>query len=176
MVNLEYARDVQPILRRSCVACHSAKAGKQPAGNLDLDADDEIVEIPNKGQWPGSYYRLAADATAQFGHKPVIHNGVWRQTNASRYIRKFQSRRSLLVWKIYGRRLDGWSNDDFPTARDPGDPAMRFQEIGLDVTTDVDRIAAFLRKRSKGRKVIFTTYQSGDVTARAARKARRVFE
>jgi hypothetical protein len=122
VVNLEYARDVQPILRRSCVACHTSKEGQLPAGNLDLDADDEIVKIPNRGSWPGSYYRLAADATAKFGHPPVIHNGTWRQTNASRYIRKFQSRRSLLVWKIYGRRLDGWSNDDFPTARDPGDP------------------------------------------------------
>jgi hypothetical protein len=122
VVNLEYARDVQPILRRSCVACHTAKEGKQPAGNLNLDADDEIVKVPNRGSWPGSFYRLAVDATAKFGHKPVIHNGAWRQTNASRYIRKFQSRRSLLVWKIYGRRLDGWSNDDFPTARQPGDP------------------------------------------------------
>ena len=27
-----------------------------------------------------------------------------------------------MVWKIYGRRLDGWTNDDFPTARTPGDP------------------------------------------------------
>ena len=52
----------------------------------------------------------------------MIHNGTWRQTNASRYIRKFQSRRSLLVWKIYGERRDGWSNDDFPTADTPGDP------------------------------------------------------
>ena len=29
-----------------------------------------------------------------------------------------------------------------------GDPSMRFQEIGVDVTTEVDRIAKFLRKRS----------------------------
>src|SRR5262245_54871901 len=33
----------------------------------------------------------------------------------------FQSRRSLLVWKIFGERLDGWSNDDFPTETTPGD-------------------------------------------------------
>ena len=51
----------------------------------------------------------------------MIHNGQWRQTNASRYIRKFQSRRSLLVWKIFGERLDGWTNDDFPTEKTPGD-------------------------------------------------------
>ena len=34
----------------------------------------------------------------------------------------FQSRRSLLIWKIFGQRLDGWSNDDFPTETVPGDP------------------------------------------------------
>lgn len=120
VVNVEYFRDVQPILKRSCVACHSARDGKVPAGNLDLDADTETVRQPNRGQWPGTYYRLAADSQAKFGHKPVIHNGSWRQTNASRYIRKFQSRRSLLIWKVYGQRLDGWSNDDFPTAHEPG--------------------------------------------------------
>jgi len=26
-----------------------------------------------------------------------------------------------LIWKIYGQRLDGWTNDDFPTASVPGD-------------------------------------------------------
>jgi hypothetical protein len=122
VVNVEYFRDVQPILRRSCAACHTVKDGRQPAGNLNLDADGELVSIPNRGKWPGTYYRLAADSAAKFGHKPVIHNGTWRQTNASRYIRKFQSRRSLLVWKIYGERRDGWSNNDFPTAGKPGDP------------------------------------------------------
>jgi predicted helicase len=62
------------------------------------------------------------------------------------------------------------------TIGDSGDPAMRFQEIGVDVTTDVERVAAFLRKRETGQKVIFTTYQSGKVTAEAARLARRVFD
>jgi hypothetical protein len=28
-----------------------------------------------------------------------------------------------LVWKIHGRRTDGWKNDDFPTETTPGDPA-----------------------------------------------------
>lgn len=118
--NVEYHRDVRPILQRSCAACHSSKA-KTLAGNLDLDADAETVKAGFQGSFPGTYYRLAVDNRAQFGHKPVIHNGTWRQTNASRYVRKFQSRRSLLTWKIFGRRLDGWTNDDFPTARVPGD-------------------------------------------------------
>ena len=33
-----------------------------------------------------------------------------------------QSRRSLLIWKLYGKRLDGWDNDDFPYEATPGDP------------------------------------------------------
>lgn len=35
---------------------------------------------------------------------------------------------------------------------DKGDPTMRFQEIGVDVTTDVIRIASFLQKHSQGQK------------------------
>ena len=67
--------------------------------------------------------RLANDSDATFGLPPVIGNGTWRQTNASRYLRPFQSRRSLLVWKIFGQRLDGWSNADHPTESMPGNPA-----------------------------------------------------
>ena len=56
------------------------------------------------------------------------------------------------------------------------DPAMRFQELGVDVTTKVGEITAFLKKRTSARKVVFTTYQSGVVTAKAARKAKRTFD
>ena len=37
-------------------------------------------------------------------------------------MRYFQARRSLLIWKVFGQRLDGWSNDDFATEAVPGDP------------------------------------------------------
>ncbi len=118
--NVEYYRDIKPLLDRSCAACHTQKNGNPPA-KLVLD-DETKINAPNRGiSVPGTYYRLAIDREAKFGHKPVIHNGQWRQTNASRYIREFQSRRSLLVWKIYGQRTDGWTNDDFPTEKVPGD-------------------------------------------------------
>ncbi|MBI1831771.1 MAG: hypothetical protein HYR84_10010 [Planctomycetes bacterium] len=120
VVNVEYHRDIKPLLDRSCVACHTANGGREPAGKLVLD-DDKVMPVPNRPAVPGTYYRLAMDREAKFGHKPVIHNGQWRQTNVSRYIREFQSRRSLLIWKIYGERLDGWTNDDFPTEKVPGD-------------------------------------------------------
>ena len=116
--NVEYYRDIKPILDRSCAGCHTGKSTK-PAGNLVLD-DDTIVNLPDADDVPGTYYRLAMDYGARFGHKPII--GSWRNHNASRYIRMFQSRRSLLIWKVFGKRMDGWENDDFPTETVPGDP------------------------------------------------------
>lgn len=112
-VDVEYYRDIKPILQRSCVQCH-AKSGVNQA-RLVLD-DDTVVN-----GYENTYHRLANDSEARYGIAPVISNRTWRQTNASRYLRMFQSRRSLLVWKIFGRRLDGWSNTDFPTETVPGD-------------------------------------------------------
>jgi mono/diheme cytochrome c family protein len=118
-VNVEYHRDIRPILKRSCAACHTAKGEKEPAGNLNLDADDELVQTEQAGKVPGTYYRLAMDERAKFGHKPVGYDS-WGYPNASRYVRMFQSRRSLLVWKVHGERLDGFHNDDFPSESKPG--------------------------------------------------------
>src|SRR5262249_42485364 len=113
----EYHRDIKPILARSCVACHTKDAA-EPAGNLVLDDESEI-SYEHHGKFPGTYYRVAVDERAKFGHKPVGYDS-WGYPNASRYIRKLQARRSLLVWKIFGRRLDGFSNDDHPSETKPG--------------------------------------------------------
>jgi hypothetical protein len=126
--SVEFHRDIKPILERSCVACHMHKSDK-PAGNLVLD-DEQIMIITVASDKPvhasnvravGTYVRLAADADGRFGHKPLTKAG-WKDLNASRYIKAMQSRGSLLVWKIFGQRLDGWSNDDFPYEAVPGDP------------------------------------------------------
>ncbi|MCI0683584.1 MAG: hypothetical protein L0Y71_15880 [Gemmataceae bacterium] len=130
--NIEYFRDVQPILKRSCVMCHTAKDGKAPAGKLDLDADHEQVNVDNLGKFPGTYVRLALDERAKFGHKPAGWDS-WGSMQASRYIRKFQARRSLLVWKIYGERLDGFSNDDHPSETKPGSGVLAFKGQEVDV-------------------------------------------
>jgi hypothetical protein len=130
-LNVEYFRDVQPILKKSCVACHSSKADKL-AGNLNLDADAEKINSEHRGQFPGTYYRLALDDGAKFGHKPVGWDS-WGAMQASRYIRKMQSRRSLFVWKIFGRRLDGFSNDDHPSESEPGKGDLVFKGKQVDV-------------------------------------------
>jgi len=118
-VTVEFYRDIRPILQSRCVSCHT-QSNPTPPGNLVLDdytlyGDDGL---------PGDYERLADDQDARWGYPPLVTVGhpVWRQTNASRYIRMFQSRRSLLIWKLFGQRLDGWSNADHPTESVPGDP------------------------------------------------------
>jgi hypothetical protein len=129
--NVEFYRDVKPIFDRSCIACHTQK-WQQPAGNLVLD-DEAIVSgsVPYRGSAAvsGTYNRLVMDSQAKYGHKPLISS--WRG-EPTRYIRMFQSRRSLLVWKVHGRRTDGWSNDDFPTEQVPGD-ARTLQHKGKPI-------------------------------------------
>jgi len=151
VVTVEYWRDIKPILERSCTACHSSRApalaqaprtdkaaGEAPdgpAGHLDLDADDQLVRHEHQ-DYPGTYYRLALDEGATFGYKPIGYDS-WGYPNASRYIRKMQSRRSLLVWKIHGKRLDGFSNDDHPSEAEPG--AGYFMHRGQRVPIDSNR-------------------------------------
>ncbi|MCB1032381.1 MAG: hypothetical protein KDD47_00925, partial [Acidobacteria bacterium] len=116
LADVEFHRDIRPLLQRSCVACHT-QTDPTPPGNLVLD------DLTLYDGLPGDYKRLADDQDADWGYPPIITFGpVWRQTNASRYVRMFQSRRSLLMWKIFGERLDGWTNADHPTETVPGDP------------------------------------------------------
>ena len=138
--NVEYYRDIKPILDRSCVACHGQK-NEQPPGELVLD-DAKTVDLPNADDVPGTYYRLAMDYAGRFGRPPLI--GSWLHANASRYVRMFQSRRSLLVWKVFGRRTDGWTNDDFPTEKVAGDAGTLEQRGKAVVDTPENRNRADL--------------------------------
>ena len=135
VVDVEFLRDIRPILQSRCVSCHT-KNDATPPGELVLDDTDLVNGLP------GDYARLADDQQARWGYKPVISNGSWRQTNASRYVRPFQSRRSLLVWKVFGARLDGWTNSDHPTESSPGNAATLPNgadpnEADIDYTGDI---------------------------------------
>jgi len=117
VVDVEFIRDIRPIFTRSCVPCHTSATNPAP-GNFVLN------DYTISNGLPGDYRRLADDSAAQWGHPPVIGQGAgWRQSNASRYIRMFQSRRSLLTWKVFGKRMDGWTNEDHPTESVPGNAA-----------------------------------------------------
>jgi RNA polymerase sigma factor (sigma-70 family) len=102
--NVEFYRDVKPILEKSCTACHSGKLEK-PAGGLVLDnygpTNEKLFGYSVKNI-PQTYSNLA-DPTA-------LHTG-WKK--GTRTIWSMQSRRSPLIWKIFGKRLDGFQNDEF---------------------------------------------------------------
>ena len=115
-VNVEFYQDIRPLLQGNCVSCHTKNSDMPPA---QLVLDDYSVN--QKTLLPNDYSRLCNDGRAKWGIPPVIKNDRWRNTNASRYVRKFQSRRSLLTWKLFGTRLDGWNNEDHPTESIPGD-------------------------------------------------------
>ena len=87
VLNVEYHRDIKPIFARSCVACHSTKLEK-PAGGLVLDDERRLKDQ----QGPATYHALL--------------NGT--DANKQRYIWPSQSRTSVLTWKLFGRRTDGF--------------------------------------------------------------------
>ena len=130
--NVEYHRDVKPILERSCVACHTQKSDK-PAGNLVLD-DDAHGRGPEPGRRsastsrvPGTYARLAADAKGEYGIKPLHRHG-WTEPDRL----ALRSRDAVAAQpadledlRPAARRLD---NDDFVHETVPGDPtSLRYQ-------------------------------------------------
>jgi hypothetical protein len=99
--DVEFYRDIKPLLDRSCVACHAKELDK-PAGKLVLNKYDPIerdwrvpwaenVHLRSRLQLPYTYVRL------------------------TQYSWAFQARRSPLIWKVYGQRLDGFHNDDIPS-------------------------------------------------------------
>jgi hypothetical protein len=98
------------------------------------------VSTARAGRQPGSYARLAADQGAGFmpvlfGHKPP-NGGIWGNHQASRYVWKLQARRSLLAWKVHGRRLDGFRDEDFTTEKVPGDnTTLQFKGRAVDPRT-----------------------------------------
>ena len=104
--------------------------------------DDDLMKRPTTiscrllanaaaGKVPGTFLRLALDHGGKFGHKSVSGSRTVRTLGAPAGVAlrsHFQSRRSLLVWKIFGQRLDGFSNDDFAHETVPGDPiSLRYQ-------------------------------------------------
>lgn len=93
VLHVEYHRDIKPILERSCVACHT-KASDKPAGGLVLD-----------------------EHTARDG-RPVSYTTLLRAKDRSSepYVWPFRARNSLLTWKLFGQRIDG-----FPEKAAPGD-------------------------------------------------------
>lgn len=75
-----------------------------------------------------------------------LSTGKWRQTNQSALVRSFQSRRSRIAWEAFGERLDGWTDDDFPSNNDTiGDFDFESGHLEHDLTPgEVETIARWI--------------------------------
>jgi hypothetical protein len=101
---VEYLRDIQPILATKCAGCHTDDTGD---GKLNLHDDNHAIN-----GFPGSYYRLVQDYQAQYGlGTPVGTFDSFLPPTLTRYMRSFQARDSLLIWKVFNTRLDGRQNN-----------------------------------------------------------------
>ncbi len=98
--DVEFYRDIKPILDRSCVVCHTMKRAK-PAGRLALD-----------DYRPDTRSGFGAGMVTWSGFSELRRNLPRTYVRLAQYSPPFQSRRSPLIWKVYGRRLDGFRNED----------------------------------------------------------------
>ena len=103
---LEYLRDIQPLLETKCAGCHLNNSSD---GKLNLHDDDNTLD-----NFPGTYFRLVRDYQAQYGNGVPANSpqNYFISVQLTRYMRAFQSRQSLLIWKLFGARLDGRANGD----------------------------------------------------------------
>jgi hypothetical protein len=96
--DVEFRRDINPILMAKCASCHT---GTNAPGGLALTSD------------PAQNWKRLADG--QNENLPAVgYPNAWSRLNASKFVRTLNSSRSLLTWVLYGRRMDGWTNDRWP--------------------------------------------------------------
>lgn len=106
ILDVEFKRDVYPILQQHCASCHNNKRKPNLSGNAY------------------NVYRKLTHNKANNGKRYVL-------PQISKYIRSPQARQSLLIWIAYNERLDGRNNNsrkgdvDYPMSH----PYMRLSDF-----------------------------------------------
>jgi len=85
---VEFNRDIVPILNSRCVNCHAPGAPPLGATPFLNSANDPWAKLAQTGDYSANLLQV------------------------SKYIRMPQARQSLLVWAVWGERLDGRANGD----------------------------------------------------------------
>jgi superfamily II DNA or RNA helicase len=91
-------------------------------------------------------------------------------------------RQTLKVWlreTTANRQAVEWicvCSDESAGRVERDDTAVLRQDLGVPCLTAPDEIAAWLKRKHHGLTVVFTTYQSGEAIAKAARSARYCFD
>lgn len=91
-------------------------------------------------------------------------------------------RQTLKVWlreTIANKQAVEWicvCSDESAGRVERDDSAALRQDLGVPCLTDPREIAAWLKRKHRGLTVVFTTYQSGEALAKAARSAKFTFD
>ncbi len=128
-MQIEFERDVLPILRSRCASCHS---GAAPAGNLALDRAG--IAGPSMAAPASTWWCLVRDRNqvcVPMTQRFVSNVGsmgatVLRRPQVTRYVRAFNALGSLLYWKAAGRRTDGNMDSTFTNASPADDRDIDF--------------------------------------------------
>lgn len=122
-LDVEFTRDVWPILETRCASCHASDTA---AAGLRLDLAGTDVG--------SSWWRLAADASQSYvpPAQQVPVAGTLRKPQLSRYVRFGSARGSLLYWKAANARTDGRTDASFGAR----DGAAADVDFGLDHPTE----------------------------------------
>ncbi|MFO0633001.1 MAG: hypothetical protein U0168_09145 [Nannocystaceae bacterium] len=122
-LELEFSRDVWPILADRCASCH---AGESAAAGLRLDLPGTDVG--------STWWRLAADYAQAYvpPAQQVPVAGTLRKPQLSRYVRFGSARGSLLYWKAANARTDGRTDASFGD----GDGAAADVDFGPEHPTE----------------------------------------
>lgn len=124
-IDIEYTRDVLPILTTNCHSCHTDGGSN---GGLVMDGSD------GSDLW----YTLSG-----YGN---VQDNTYVEPQMSKYIRSPQARASQFVWVAWGQRLDGRTNStlgddvDYPDAHpavnlsfDDRRTIARWVDLGLPI-------------------------------------------
>ncbi len=121
LLGVEFRRDVLPILERECRECHASSGDAAPAAGARLAMFDDAMS-PGFEADVRVFQAIAQDSEVEFAHGPAktipAGDTSYRGPQMSRYVRALQARASLLVWKVWGERLDGRTNADLPEGGD----------------------------------------------------------
>jgi len=132
-VDVEFSRDIYPVLKDKCASCH-ATSGDGPPGPGDPDPQakfsmfDSTLFDGDSDHTNDSFqsivrawYALAKDNTQKHAAGTIPGSSVYWEPQMSRYVRALQARASLLTWQIYNERLDGRTNGDLPDSGSDAD-------------------------------------------------------
>ncbi len=139
-MQIEFERDIMPILQSRCVSCHSAA---NPGGDLVLDRLG--TDGPMNGNPASTWWCLVLDRSqscVQPTNRFVTTLGggagtTFGRPQVTRYVRAFNALGSLLYWKAAGKRTDGKTDASFDASSPVADRDIDFGAAHpTDITPD----------------------------------------